>query len=57
MDKLPHAVKRIRTERRLRASEITPDVLRSYYSGLGEETLEKLLPACSTTVSNFPEGN
>ena len=57
MDKLPHAVKRMRTERRLRASEITPDVLRSYYSGLGEETLEKLLPACSTTVSNFPEGN
>ncbi len=42
MDELPLAVKRIRMERRLRISEITPDILRSYYPGLSDGTLGKL---------------
>ena len=39
---LSQAVKRIRTEQRLRISEFTPDVLVRYCPRLGEETLQKL---------------
>ena len=39
---LPQAVKRIRSEQKLRISEFTPDVLVAYCPGLGEDTLQKL---------------
>ena len=42
MDELPNAVKRIREERRLRISAITPDVLREYCHRFNDETLLKL---------------
>ena len=42
MDELPHAVKRIRTERRLRISEITPDVLWDYCPKMSGETAREL---------------
>ena len=42
MDELPNAVKRIRGERRLRISAITPDVLREYCPRFNDETLSKL---------------
>ena len=42
MGELPDAVNRIRRERGLRISAITPDVLREYYPGFSEETLLKL---------------
>lgn len=42
MGELPNAITRIRRERGLRISAITPDVLREYCPGFGEETLQKL---------------
>ena len=42
MDELPNAVKRIRGERRLRISAITPDVLREHCPRFNDETLLKL---------------
>lgn len=42
MDELPEAVKLIRRERRLRISEIVPDVLREYCPKFSQETLQKL---------------
>ena len=42
MDELPKAVNRIRRERGLRISAITPEVLRKYCPGFSEETLQKL---------------
>ena len=38
MGELPEAVKRIRLERQLRISEITPDVLRAYCPTMSKET-------------------
>ena len=42
VDNLPNAVKRIRLERRLRISDITPDVLRDYCPRFSGETLREL---------------
>ena len=42
MDELPNAVELIRRERRLRISEITPDVLRKYCPRFNDEMLLKL---------------
>ena len=42
IEDLMHAVRRIRIERRLRISGITPDVLREYCPVLNEETLGRL---------------
>ena len=42
MDTLPDAVKRIRRERALRISEITPDALQDYCPEMNEDTLGKL---------------
>ena len=42
MDELPNAVKRIRGERRLRISAITPDVLQEYCPKFSHETLLNL---------------
>ena len=42
MDESPNAVKLIRQERGLRISEITPDVLQGYCSGMSEDILRKL---------------
>ena len=42
VDDLTHAVRRIRTERRLRISAITPNVLREYCPGLSDDMLGKL---------------
>ena len=42
MDELPHAVKRIRRELRLRIGDISPAVLRAYCPGFTEETSLKL---------------
>ena len=42
MGELPNAVNRIRRERGLRISAITPDVLREYCPGFSKETLQKL---------------
>ena len=42
VDDLPNAIKRIRLERRLRISQITPDVLRHYCPGFSGETLREL---------------
>ena len=50
VDKLPNAIKRIRLERLLRISEITPDVLRDYCPGFSGKTLRELcLPFPGTT--------
>ena len=42
MDELPYAIKRIRRERGLRISEITPDVLQGYCLGMREDISGKL---------------
>ena len=42
VDDLPNAVKHIRLERRLRISEITPDILQDYCPGFSEEMLREL---------------
>ena len=42
MEELTHAVKRVRLERNLRIGEITPNVLRGYCPGIGEDVLKRL---------------
>lgn len=47
MDELPHVVKRIRVERRLRIGEFTPSVLQAYCPQISEETSRSLCqPFC-----------
>ena len=50
VDNLPNAVKRIRLERRLRISEITPDILRDYCPGFSEEMLRELCQPFPGTI-------
>ena len=50
MDALPDAVKRIRRERALRISDITPGVLQEYCPGMYEDTSQKLCQPFSNGI-------